>query len=142
MGVSDAAYFVIDCGSYKIGEYQFKMNGYEYTFRCAKVNEDISGIYLSGQEGTAFSAADTEVEGEEIAEGVVLYVAGEPSEEICNIVDEGNGMQSNSDDTYKCVRWFVDGMQYVLTVNDGGALDHDTFISIANEFMLKTQGNM
>lgn len=118
MGASDEAYFVIDCGSYKIGEYQFKVNGYDYILRCAKTEEDISGVYLSGQDDTAF------------AEGNGSVVTGD------------DGMQTNSDGEYKCARWFVDDMQYVLSVKDGGALESETFISIVSEFVNKTQGNM
>lgn len=113
MGVSDEAFFVIDGGSYKLGEYRFKMNGCEYCLRCAKTPEDISGVYLSGGEGTAFGEAA-----------------------------EDDGIQINSDDEYKCARWFAEDMQYILTVNDGGAIEQDTFESVASEFMAKTQGNM
>lgn len=116
MGVSDEAFFVINAGSYKLGEYRFKMNGCEYCLRCAKTPEDISGIYLSGGEGTAFSETGD--------------------------ADADDAIQFNSDDTYKCARWFVGDMQYVLSANDGGEIEQDTFKSVANEFMLKTQGIM
>ena len=136
MGVSDEAFFVINGGSFKIGEYQFKMNGYEYCLRCAKTVEDISGVYLSGGEGTAFSGIRIAAEGEDTADGEIVLDSGS------SLTISDSGMQSVSDDTYKCARWFVDDMQYVLTVNDGGALEQDTFTSVASEFMAKTQGNM
>ena len=143
MGVTDEAYFVIDCGSYQIGEYRFKVNGCDYTMRCAKAKEDISGIYLNGQDVTAFSGIRIAAEGEETADGA----AANADETF--VLDSGSGltisdsgMQSVSDDTYKCARWFVDDMQYVLTVNAGGALDDETFSSIASEFVNITQGNM
>lgn len=136
MGVSDEAYFVINCGSYKIGEFQFKMNGYDYTLRCAKSSEDISGVYLSGQEGTAFSGIKKAAEGEDTADAEIVLESGS------SITISDSGMQSVSDDTYKCARWFDGDMQYVLTVNDGGEIEYDTFISAANEIMLKTMGQV
>lgn len=140
MGVSDEAFFVIDCGSYKMGEYQFKINGYEYSLRCAKVAEDISGVYIDGE--TAFAGASTEVKGEEIAEGIIVYAPEAPAPDDTNISTEDSGIQSNGNHEYKCARWFDGDMQYVLTVHDNDKLDHDTFIGIADEFMLRTMGDM
>lgn len=116
MGVSDRAFVVIDCGSYKIGEYQFTVAGYDYNLRCAKTGDDISGVYLSGGEGTAFEGQTAET--------------------------DDNGIQSNADNETKCARWFVDDMQYVLSVNDNGGMDHETFMSIADEMMHNTCGDM
>ena len=44
MGVTDEAFFVI---SDSIAQYDFSLNGYEYTFRASKdLESDISGIYV------------------------------------------------------------------------------------------------
>lgn len=59
MGVEDKAFIVIDCGDYKIAEYQFNVAGFDYSFRCAKENKDISGVYMGG-EGTAFADGNTD----------------------------------------------------------------------------------
>lgn len=46
MGVTDESYCIVDCGDYKIAQYEFAANGAPYTFRFANgVVEDISGIY-------------------------------------------------------------------------------------------------
>jgi len=45
MGVSDEHFAVGDMGEYKMAQYDFTIGGYDYTFRCAPVTEDISGIY-------------------------------------------------------------------------------------------------
>lgn len=129
MGVTDNAYAVIDCGNYKIAEYQFTVAGYDYTFRCAKANEDISGVYMNG--GTAFEGKAGEQH--EIGDNVIIYGANTPAGET-----NSNGMQFNSDNEYKCARWFVDDLQYVLTVNDKGEMEHDTFDGIADELMQMT----
>lgn len=144
MGVADKAFLVTDCGSYKIGEYQFTVAGYDYTLRCANVREDISGVYLSGGEGTAFSDFDTGkvVEGEEIGDNIIVYTADTPSSDDGNSNTAANGIQSNGDGEYKCARWFVDDMQYVLTVNDNSEMDHETFMSIADEIMHVTSGDI
>lgn len=53
MGVTDESYAIINCGSYKIAQYKFCVNGYSYCFRAASTTEDISGIY--GAEDTIFA---------------------------------------------------------------------------------------
>lgn len=54
MGKSDERYSVIDK---KVAEYDFTLNGYEYTLRGADfINEDISGIYIDGEQ--AFTSLD------------------------------------------------------------------------------------
>jgi len=58
MGISDERYSYIEMGTYRIAQYQFKVNGYEYTFRTAQTSEDISGIYVD--EKTAFEAGETD----------------------------------------------------------------------------------
>ena len=107
MGVSDKAYIVYDCGDYKIAEYKFEVAGYEYNFRCAVTDMDISGLYLNnGEDGTAFKDGK------------------------CDTV------QFNSDDEFKCARYFDGDMQYVLSMNDKGEMDQETFESIADELMM------
>lgn len=142
MGVSDEEFYVIDAGSYKLGEYRFKVNGYEYSLRCSKTPEDISGIYLSGGEGTAFSGVDGSAVGEELDEGIYIFTPDQAQLEDENVTSDANGIQFNGDSEYKCARWFVGDMQYVLSANDGGELEQETFESVAGEFMLRTQGNM
>ena len=57
MGVSDEDYSIIDCGEYKVAEYDFKVNGIPYCYRFANgVVEDVSGIYVDG--GTLFTSDD------------------------------------------------------------------------------------
>lgn len=133
MGVSDEHFFVIDCGSYKIGEYQFKVNGIDYTLRCAKVLQDISGVYIDGD--TAFAGEQAQTE--EIGDNIIIYLPGEPE----TPADDGSGIQHNENHEYKCARWFVGDMQYVLTVHDNDSVDIDTFVGIADEFMLNTGAN-
>lgn len=130
MGVSGEHFFVIDCGSYKIGEYQFKVNGLDYTLRCARVAQDISGVYIDGD--TAF--AGKQAQAEEIGDNIIIYLPGEAE----TPADDGTGIQHNENHEYKCARWFVGDMQYVLTVHDNDSMDIDTFIGIADEFMLNT----
>lgn len=103
MGVSDESYFIIDCGNYKIAEYNFNVAGYDYCYRCAEVDEDISGVYMGG-DGTAFKDGKCD------------------------------GIQFNSDDEYKCARWFDGDMQYVLSVS-APDMEQETFESIADELM-------
>ena len=46
MGVTDEKFFTINCGEYTIAQYDFTVNGYEYTYRfSSSFAEDISGIY-------------------------------------------------------------------------------------------------
>ena len=45
MGVNDEHFAVGDMGEYKMAQYDFSIGGYTYTFRCAPVTEDISGIW-------------------------------------------------------------------------------------------------
>lgn len=105
MGVADIAYIVIDCGDYKIEEYQFNVGGYDYTYRCAVTEDDISGAYLNDGDGTAFENGKCD------------------------------DIQFNSDSSYKCARCFDGDMQYVLIVEDKGEIEQDTFKSIADEIM-------
>lgn len=59
MGVSDEAYTITDCKEYKIAEYSFKLNGYDYSLRFSPVmDKDISGLYIKN--GTAFENAAAE----------------------------------------------------------------------------------
>ena len=61
MGVTDESYSVIDCGDYKVAQYDFSVNGIPYCYRFANgVVEDISGIYENG--GTLFDAVATDVD--------------------------------------------------------------------------------
>jgi len=49
MGVTDEKFSVIDCGDYKIAQYDYSVNGIPYTFRFSDyVEDDISGIYEGG----------------------------------------------------------------------------------------------
>lgn len=101
MGVSDEAYSIIDCGDYKVAQYDFSVNGIPYCYRFANdVADDISGIYANG--GTLFAADDADHEVKEFDGG-------------------------------KAIRCFTTDGQYVLSVNDAGALNEDAFRSIAEE---------
>lgn len=53
---SDENFAVIDCGDYDIYQYKFTADGINYTYRCASVSDDISGVY--GEEGTIFENAE------------------------------------------------------------------------------------
>ena len=56
MGVEETGCYVINCGDFQIGQYNFTVNGMEYCFRFSPVvDRDISGVYVG--EGTAFSDA-------------------------------------------------------------------------------------
>lgn len=57
MGVTDNVYLTIDCDDYVIAEYQFKVNGLAYSFRCAKTAVDISGVYIDANPAFADGTA-------------------------------------------------------------------------------------
>lgn len=46
---TDEKFFGIDNGDVVIAQYDFKVGDREFTFRCAPVQEDISGQYLDGK---------------------------------------------------------------------------------------------
>ncbi|MCR5482319.1 MAG: hypothetical protein K6F52_05930, partial [Clostridia bacterium] len=52
-------FFVIDCGDYKIAEYQFSLDGVPFKFRFSDTSEDISGVYDG--DDTIFSSNDKEI---------------------------------------------------------------------------------
>ena len=55
MGVADERFSVIDCGEYRIAQYNYTVNGIPYTYRFSpSVVSDISGIYDDG--GTLFGS--------------------------------------------------------------------------------------
>lgn len=113
MGVTDKAYFVITTSDGQMAEEQFTVAGLKYSFRCAPVaDHDISGLWL-GENGTAF-------EGMEIS-------------------DE---LQYAEDSSFKAARWFTMDGQYVLSVNDNGEMEKDTFLAIAEELRAGTQPGM
>lgn len=47
MGVTDHRFSVIDCGSHKMGQYEFTFMGADWCYRAAPTEEDISGVYLN-----------------------------------------------------------------------------------------------
>ena len=113
MGVTDKAYFVINNTDGKMADERFTVAGQSYSFRCAPVaDHDISGLWI-GENGTAF-------EGMEIS-------------------DE---LQYAEDDSFKAARWFTIDGQYVLSVNDNGTMEKDTFLAIAEELRAGTQPGM
>ena len=58
MGVNDESFYLINGGT-QIAQYNFTLNGVDYTFRASPVYDtDISGYYIDG--GTAFSGTPTD----------------------------------------------------------------------------------
>ena len=112
MGVTDDAFFVINCTDYSIAQYNFSVNGNPFTFRCAPVmSMDISGIYVT--DGTAFPAEPT---GDDI--------------EFCLTGD------------VQAARWFTMDGQYVLAADEPGNMDDDTFKMVAEELCNLTATGM
>lgn len=62
MGVSDEDFAVGDMGDYKMAEYRYTMGGYSYTFRCAPVTEDISGVYGADGKSAFEEPSDEELQ--------------------------------------------------------------------------------
>lgn len=62
MGVTDVMYNVYHIGEYDVGEYVFEFLGAEWTSRAARTENDISGVYVSGDVLSAFGEADTPFE--------------------------------------------------------------------------------
>ena len=59
MGVTDEKYFTIDCGEYKIAEYDYSVNGAGYSFRfCPVFDIDASGIYIDAQPAFSCEPSD------------------------------------------------------------------------------------
>ncbi|MCF0105804.1 MAG: hypothetical protein HUJ53_03490, partial [Holdemanella sp.] len=108
MGVNDIAYQIIDNGDYQIGEYIFEVAGKEYDFRNASTREDISGIYINGE-----NAFNKEFE-------------------------NGEEIQYASSEEVKAARWFTLDGQYCLSVKDDNKMSMDDFKSTVNEALNAT----
>jgi len=107
MGVTDNVFQIIDCNDYKIGEFLFKVNGYEYSLRGSSVYDtDISGVYI-GEKGTAFEGRQLQSEPDFVFEKEI-----------------------------KLARWATIDGQYVLSVKDEkNEIAEETFKGIADEFV-------
>ena len=104
MGVTDESYVSIECGEYVIAQYKFTVAGYSCCLRCAPTLEDISGYWL--EETTAFDHSDDE---------------------------DGSDMYYVYTADAKLAQWFnIDG-QFVLQIDDNGAMDPETFDSVVTE---------
>ena len=112
MGVSDEHFAVGDMGEFKMAEYRFTLNGYEYCFRCAPVTEDISGLNYDEVEKAFAEAGSGEVETVTVP------------------------------DTLKVARWMTIDGQYVLSVMESGEMDEETFDGIAEELYTLTTTDM
>ena len=112
MGVSEEHFAVGDMGEYKMAQYNFSICGYAYTFRCAPVTEDISGLAYEEVEKAFAEPGSGEVE------TVVVP------------------------DTLKAARWMTIDGQYVLSVADNGEMDEETFAGIAQEMYTLTTTDM
>ena len=104
-GVSDESFYGIDSEQYGIAQYNFVAGGYEYCFRAtADTFDDISGIY-NGEQTIFYTEAQ-----------------GEPEEDMLVVLDN-----------LKAARWFIGEKQYVLSVNDNGEMEEETFKGIVAE---------
>lgn len=104
-GVTDEAFFSIDCGEYVVAEYDFSVNGRAYTLRTASTLEDISGYYIDGD--TAFAS------------------------------EEGLGdIRVVKADGVRLAQWIVIDGQFVLTMEDDGTMDDETFEGIVRELLI------
>ena len=112
MGVSDEHFAVGDMGEYKMAQYDFSIGGYAYTFRCAPVTEDISGLAYDEVQKAFAEAGSGEVETVTVP------------------------------DTLKVARWMTIDGQYVLSVMDNGEMDEETFAGIAQELFTLTTTDM
>jgi len=112
MGTSDCSYCTINHGDSLLAQECFTVNGTEYTFRFSPVMDEDISGIYTG-EATAFA-------------GLV------PSDELQYA--EGKG--------FKAARWFTIDGQYVLSVNDGGSMEKDTFLAIAEELRERTLPGM
>lgn len=103
MGVTDEVFAIINCGDFKIADYQYTVNGLKYCYRFSpNIEQDISGVYFGGR--PAFSDKPT-----------------------------GDWEYSEFSEEGRAARWFEVNGQYVLSVMDGGILEEDVFLSIVNE---------
>lgn len=69
MGVTNHRFSVIDCGSHKMGQYEFSFMGADWCYRAAPTEEDISGVYL--EDGSLLS--ERCAPGETYADADCLY---------------------------------------------------------------------
>ena len=112
MGVSEEHFAVGDMGEYKMAQYNFSVGGYAYTFRCAPSADDISGLYYDEVQKAFAESCGAEVETVTVP------------------------------DTLKAARWMTIDGQYVLSVEDNGEMDEETFDGIVQELYTLTTTDM
>ncbi len=108
MGVSDESFAVIDDGEHYIAQYSFRVNGLEYTMRCAAVaDEDISGVWIGGD--VAFPGGITD--------------------QIEYAFDEGIKVSRWFD---------INGQYVLIQLDHENVMDEETFKAITEEFVSLT----
>lgn len=84
MGVTDEVFQTIACEGYTLAQYNFRINGYAYSFRGARnTADDISGVYLNG--ASAFGEAKPELLSYAQGEGLKLarWFVGDVQYTVC-----------------------------------------------------------
>ena len=126
MGCEDVSFCSIDCGDYILGDYDFTVNGIEYTLRASTyTDEDISGCYV--EDGTAFEGNTDEIAYYSDDEAKLARWYNMDGQYVLYVYDNGE----MDDETFKGI---VDEMVSMTTeVLSADAL-HEIYTSLAGEY--------
>lgn len=112
MGVTGEKFYTVDCGDFTMADYRFEVNGNPYSLRCAPV-------------------ADQDISGIYVGNGTAF--PDKPGTDDIEFCLE-SGVQA--------ARWFTMDGQYVLSAEETGKINNDTFKMIAEEFYSITATGM
>ena len=90
MGVSDEAFFVV---GETVAQYNFKVAGYNYTFRAANQKEDISGVWVDGKTVFDGNTEPFKIVTSETSKSCQFFVGD--TQYVVTVDDEGKMEESN-----------------------------------------------
>lgn len=88
-GSIDNSIAYIDCNDYKLADYKFSIDDLSFTYRAAKTDLDITGIYPTDFDGT-----------------------------LGETIEEKNVKATETADGYVWSRWYIGDIQYTLTSSE------------------------